>query len=66
MDDIDMPTLLARVIKSKERLRGKMNREEFIAFLLNQIYCYGGDATCMIVTHYGEGLRAAVEELVKE
>ena len=66
MSDQEMHELLVRYVNEQRRLRFRQTREEFVAFVEMQIWCYGGDTTFLIASHYGDRLKAALADLITD
>lgn len=60
----EMKNLLLGVIVGKQRLRGKMTRDEFCDFVHSQICLYGGDVTATILSYYGDRLENEIKKVI--
>ncbi len=63
MSNDEANDLLHKVIKfNKSLVEGS---KDPVATMLNWMYCYGGDSTFLLISHYGDGLEAAIREATR-
>lgn len=59
---MDYEALLYRVLNQTKWVRDRMNEDDAVETMINWMSLYGGDNTCLLISHYGDGLADAIRK----